>query len=85
MNFNFEQGEIFLIDKPFRWTSFDVVNNLRGFLHSRLGIKKMKIGHMLIIPSAIPNTQVRAQCCAFFLKAENRNIVPRAFVTVGIL
>jgi tRNA pseudouridine55 synthase len=45
MNFNFEQGEIFLIDKPFRWTSFDVVNNLRGFLHSRLGIKKMKIGH----------------------------------------
>jgi len=45
MNFNFGQGEIFLIDKPFRWTSFDVVNNLRGFLRSGLGIKKMKIGH----------------------------------------
>ena len=45
MNFNFEQGEIFLINKPFRWTSFDVVNNLRGFLRSGLGIKKMKIGH----------------------------------------
>lgn len=45
MNFNFEEGEIFLINKPFRWTSFDVVNNLRGFLRSGLGIKKMKIGH----------------------------------------
>jgi tRNA pseudouridine55 synthase len=45
MNFNFEQGEIFLINKPFKWTSFDVVNNLRGFLRQALGIKKMKIGH----------------------------------------
>lgn len=45
MNFHFEEGEIFLIDKPFQWTSFDVVNNLRGFLRSGLGIKKMKIGH----------------------------------------
>jgi tRNA pseudouridine55 synthase len=45
MNFHFEEGEIFLIDKPYRWTSFDVVNNLRGFLRSGLGIKKMKIGH----------------------------------------
>jgi tRNA pseudouridine55 synthase len=44
-NFNFAEGEIFLIDKPFKWTSFDVVNSLRGYLRKALGIKKMKIGH----------------------------------------
>jgi len=45
MPYNFEQGEVFLIDKPYRWTSFDVVGSLRGFLKARLGIKKIKIGH----------------------------------------
>jgi tRNA pseudouridine55 synthase len=45
MKFNFEEGEVFLINKPFKWTSFDVVNNLRGFLRQGLGIRKMKIGH----------------------------------------
>lgn len=45
MPFQFETGEILLINKPYRWTSFDVVNNIRGFLRLRLGIKKIKIGH----------------------------------------
>jgi tRNA pseudouridine55 synthase len=45
MNFNVEQGEIFLINKPYKWTSFDIVNNLRGFLQYGMGIKKIKIGH----------------------------------------
>jgi len=45
MKFNFEEGEILLINKPYQWTSFDVVNNIRVFLRGGLGIKKIKIGH----------------------------------------
>ena len=45
MPFQFAEGEILLINKPFTWTSFDVVNNFRMFLKSKLGIKKIKIGH----------------------------------------
>jgi len=45
MQYQFEQGEVLLINKPYRWTSFDVVGNLRGFLKAKLGIKKIKIGH----------------------------------------
>lgn len=45
MPFDFAEGEILLVSKPYRWTSFDVVNNFRYFLKSKLGIKKIKIGH----------------------------------------
>ena len=45
MPFDFSEGEILLINKPYKWTSFDVVNNLRYFLKSKLGIRKIKIGH----------------------------------------
>ncbi len=45
MPFQFAEGEILLINKPYTWTSFDVVNNLRMFLRSKLDIKKIKIGH----------------------------------------
>ena len=38
-------GEIFSIDKPLGWTSFDVVKRLRGAVQRRLGVKKFKIGH----------------------------------------
>ena len=37
--------EILLIDKPYRWTSFDVVNVVRNYIRKHLGIKKIKIGH----------------------------------------
>ena len=43
--YNFPEGEMLLINKPLTWTSFDVVNNLRYFLKSKLGMKKVKIGH----------------------------------------
>jgi len=43
--YNFLEGEILLINKPLTWTSFDVVNNFRYFLKSKLGMKKVKIGH----------------------------------------
>ena len=39
------QGEVFYLDKPLSWTWFDVVKRIRGKLHHRLGIKKLKVGH----------------------------------------
>ena len=38
-------GEIICIDKPLRWTSFDVVKRIRGAVQRRLGVKKFKVGH----------------------------------------
>ncbi len=37
--FNFEAGEIFLVDKPLDWTSFDVVNKLKKTAQLK------KVGH----------------------------------------
>jgi tRNA pseudouridine55 synthase len=45
MDFDFEKGEILLIDKPYKWTSFDVVNLAQNYIRKQLGIKKIKIGH----------------------------------------
>ena len=45
MGLQFEQGEILLINKPYRWTSFDVVAKLRSLIRTHLQIKKIKIGH----------------------------------------
>lgn len=42
---NFEEGEIFLIDKPIDWTSFDVVNFVRALIKRFHGIRKLKVGH----------------------------------------
>lgn len=38
-------GEILAFDKPLHWTSFDVVNRVRGMLCRSLGVKKLKVGH----------------------------------------
>ena len=43
--FSFEEGALFLIDKPQGWTSFDVVNKLRWRIRKHLGRKKFKVGH----------------------------------------
>ena len=45
MSYQFEEGEILLVDKPLRWTSFDVVNSIRTFLKIEFRLKKIKIGH----------------------------------------
>lgn len=45
MQFDFETGEILLIDKPIGWTSFDVVNHLRVLIRRHLNIQKLKVGH----------------------------------------
>ena len=44
-SFNFESGETLLVNKPYGWTSFDVVNKVRYAIKKELGIKKIKIGH----------------------------------------
>jgi len=36
---DFDRGEVFLIDKPYEWTSFDVVKKIRGTLRIK------KVGH----------------------------------------
>jgi len=40
---DFAQGEVLLVDKPLRWTSFDVVNKIRNALKKKYG--KIKVGH----------------------------------------
>lgn len=42
---DFLTGEILYIDKPLKWTSFDVVKRVRGTLLRRMGLHKMKVGH----------------------------------------
>lgn len=42
---DFISGEIFGIDKPYGWTSFDAVKRVRGAIQRRLGVKKFKVGH----------------------------------------
>ncbi len=54
MHYNFIEGEVLLIDKPNGWTSFDVVNKIRGAVKNYLRehevenkdkIHKIKVGH----------------------------------------
>jgi tRNA pseudouridine55 synthase len=42
--FDFEAGEILLFDKPFDWSSFDVVKKIRYLLKKKAG-KEIKVGH----------------------------------------
>lgn len=42
---DFLNGQILLIDKPLHWTSFQAVNKMKWVLKSKLGLKKIKIGH----------------------------------------
>lgn len=42
---DFVSGEVFAVDKPLRWTSFDAVKRLRGAIQRRLGVRKFKVGH----------------------------------------
>jgi tRNA pseudouridine55 synthase len=42
---DFLQGCTIVVDKPYTWTSFDVVNKIRWNLKQALGIKNIKVGH----------------------------------------
>ena len=41
----FEEGEILAFNKPYGWTSFQVVAKVRWLLKKKFGIKKIKVGH----------------------------------------
>ena len=41
----FLDGQLILIDKPYGWTSFDVVKKIRYNICQKLQIKKIKVGH----------------------------------------
>ena len=42
---NYIEGHTLLINKPLRWTSFDVVKKIRNTLRTALQLKKIKVGH----------------------------------------
>jgi hypothetical protein len=42
---DFQNGQILLIDKPLKWSSFQAVNKLKYALINNLGLPKFKIGH----------------------------------------
>ncbi len=42
---NFVEGEVLLIDKPYQWTSFDLVKKIRYMLKVKYKFKKLKVGH----------------------------------------
>jgi tRNA pseudouridine55 synthase len=42
---DFISGEILCFDKPYRWTSFDLVRKVRNILFAELNTKKLKVGH----------------------------------------
>lgn len=42
---NFKEGEVLFFDKPFRWTSFNLVARVRYQLSRRIGERKLKVGH----------------------------------------
>lgn len=43
--FSEESGSIWVVNKPLRWTSFDVINKLKFQIRKQTGLKKFKIGH----------------------------------------
>jgi len=43
--YDYIKGEVLLFDKPYGWTSFDLVGKVRNFLCRELKIKKLKVGH----------------------------------------
>lgn len=42
---NFKEGVVLYFDKPYRWTSFALVNKIRYHVSRKLGVKKIKVGH----------------------------------------
>lgn len=42
---DFLKGEVWLVDKPYEWTSSDVVRKIKYAIKRKTGLKKFKIGH----------------------------------------
>lgn len=45
VSFSEDEGAVWIVNKPLRWTSFDVVNKLKQEIRRQTGLKKFKIGH----------------------------------------
>ena len=41
----FVNGSVLLIDKPYNWTSFQLVNKIRWLIKRKFDLKKIKVGH----------------------------------------
>ncbi|MDR0692935.1 MAG: tRNA pseudouridine(55) synthase TruB [Prevotellaceae bacterium] len=44
-DFNLEEGAIIPVDKPYGWTSADVVRKVKFMLQKKTGLKHIKVGH----------------------------------------
>lgn len=42
---DFQNGQVLLIDKPLKWSSFQAVNKIKWTLKKHAALKKIKIGH----------------------------------------
>lgn len=42
---DFKEGQVLLFDKPYKWTSFDLVRKIRSILRINYKIQKIKVGH----------------------------------------
>lgn len=42
---DFQQGAFILLNKPYKWTSFDLVNKIKFKVKHKLRVKKIKVGH----------------------------------------
>lgn len=42
---NFVEGEVLLFNKPYQWTSFDLVSKIRFSIKHKFNYKKIKVGH----------------------------------------
>ena len=42
---DYTEGQVLLFDKPFGWTSFQLVNKIRWIIRNKKNIKKIKVGH----------------------------------------
>ena len=42
---DFQNGQVLLVDKPLKWTSFQVVNKIHWLIRKQYDIKKIKVGH----------------------------------------
>lgn len=42
---DFVEGTILYFDKPYTWTSFNLVSRVRYLICQRLGVRKLKVGH----------------------------------------
>jgi tRNA pseudouridine55 synthase len=45
ISFDFAKGKVLLFNKPYGWTSFNVVNKIRYAIKHFTGIKRIKVGH----------------------------------------